>query len=432
MRWGREGPQIAECWISAQGGWYRKAPSRCVRLGANHEARQGLPVTETLPPASDSSKRLVSDPTKGRGSGSGSELPCPRGATSVRPSKIDGWLHEQHRRDRLQPVRAKWEARATRLNAAIGDLASENPWHRDLPPLKAKRAYAVARVARLSADLVPRLNWCGTESLPVACGCGYVGAKKTCRQWWLCGSCRARRAPTLEADIRRGLDRALQREVSAWGSEGGRGMKPQLVLLTLTQKHSGNLAADQQALAEGWRKLYKRMHEEHGAFPYAGVWEVTRGTDGLGHVHMHIACVWRYRDWGRIREQWLRACPSSSRLTFVAKRRDGKASSPSSVGKYLGKYLSKGADAGAFDPMLRAEVSAAFYNQRSVISSSYFFHRVEKCCSKCHERFRLVEEEKPDLLPRSIELNLYFHGLEPPSNDETNRVRIGAMSLIVT
>lgn len=381
-------------------------------------------MNQTLPPASDESKPLVSQPTKRQLLASGSELPCPRGATSVRPSKIDGWLHEQHRRDRLQPVRARWEARATGFNRAIGELTVENPWHPELPQLKARRAYAVARVARLSADLVPRLNWCGTESLPVACGCGFVGAKKTCRQWYLCGSCRARRAPQLEASIRRGLDRALSAEVNRWGAEGAPGMRPQLVLLTLTQRHSGNLSTDQTALAEGWRKLYKRMHEEHGQFPYAGVWEVTKGDDGQGHVHLHIACVWRYRDWKRIRLQWMRACPSSQRVTFVAKRRDRKASSPSSVAKYLGKYLAKGSDTASFTPTLRAEVSAAFYNQRSVLASSFFFVRIEKCCRKCNERYRLVEEPKPDFFdtfPRESTLNLYFHGLEPPSNAETNR-----------
>src|SRR5436853_3666235 len=101
-------------------------------------------------------------------------------------------------------------------------------------------------------------------------------------------------------------------------------MKPQIVLLMLSQEHSGDLAKDQQALAEGWRKLYKRMNEDDGWFPYVGVWEVTSGRDGLGHVHMHIACVWRYRDWKRVRAQWERACPSSQYLDIADKRRDGK------------------------------------------------------------------------------------------------------------
>jgi len=285
----------------------------------------------------------------------------------------------------------------------------------ELDKVLRQRAYAVARVARLTADIAPRLDGCGLESLAIACACGLVGAKKTCRQWWLCGDCRAKRTPTLGHDIRKGLDWALSAAVTEWGAQGGIGVRPQLVLMTLTTLHTGDLVADQTALAEGWRKLYKRMHEDHGACPYVGVWEVTPGKDGLGHVHIHLALVWRYRDWGRIREQWLNACPSSQYLTFVAKRKDGKASSAGSVAKYLSKYLAKGADLRAFTPHLRAEVSAAFYNQRSVLSSERFWRRVTKCCKKCHERYRLA--------PESITVDVWYP--VPVSKEHPNGWRFG-------
>jgi len=131
---------------------------------------------------------------------------------------------------------------------------------------------------------------------------------------------------------------------------------------------------------------------------------------------MHVALVWRYRDWSRIRDQWISACPSSQYVTFIAKRKDGKPSSPSSVAKYLGKYLSKGADLGGFNATMRADVSAAFYNQRSVLASLGFWLRIEKCCRTCRERFRLVELEAVSVFDRiaSGPLSLYFHGLEPP------------------
>ena len=286
-------------------------------------------MTETLPLGDDQiksvSKGTVSRPRIGR-----SDLRSPRGATSVRGRARSrdgkGWIDEQHRRDKLAPVREAWERRASRLNRELPDADAG-----EVDQLKRRRAYAVARVARLTCDIAPRLDACGVESLPIACACGMVGAKKTCRQWWLCFDCRAKRAPMLGRDIRKGLDAALTAELQSWGAAGGRGMRPQIVLLTLTQRHSGDVVADQAALADGWRKLYKRMHEDHGAFPYVGVWEVTKGSDGLGHLHMHVAVVWRYRDWSRVREQWLRACPTSQYLTMIAKRKDGKASSPSSV-----------------------------------------------------------------------------------------------------
>lgn len=314
--------------------------------------------------------------------------------------------------------------RASKLNGEL-ELARLGVRHlevADLEILRRRRAYAVARVSRLSADIAPRLDGCGSEFLPIACRCGLVGATQQCRQWWLCGECRAKRSPLLGQDIRRGLDAALRDAVDEWAREGGRGTKPAIVLLTLTQEHSGDLVADQGALAAGWRKLYKRMHDDHGRFDYVGVWEVTPGRDGLGHVHMHVAAVWRYRDWSRVREQWLRACPSSQYLDIKRKRRDGKASSAGSVSKYLGKYLSKGVESDKFTPYLRAEVSAAFYNQRSVITSAHFWRRLPKCCSKCQERYRLVIIERPLLAWRlpSITVEIFGHGLEPPSNRTTN------------
>jgi hypothetical protein len=319
---------------------------------------------------------------------------------------------------RLDPVRRRWERRTTELNESIAQAQLAAVPVEEIDRMKRQRAYAIARVARLAADIAPRLEACGVEGLPIACKCGLVGAKKTCRQWWLCGDCRARRTPTLGADIRKGLQLALEREVEAWGRSGGRGMKPQIVLVTLTQLHTGDLSTDQTALADGWRKLYKRMHDDYGAFPYVGVWEVTRGRDGLGHVHLHVAVIWQYRDWSRVREQWVRACPSSQYITFVAKRRDGKPSSPASVANYLGKYLSKGADVGNYGARLRAEVSAAFYNQRSVLTSRYFWRKHVKCCRVCQERYRLVEVEVPTFLESVANgaVHWVFHGLEPPSD----------------
>lgn len=370
-------------------------------------------MTHTLPQASDDSKNCkqandsVRKPADNFPARQGrSALGSPRGATSVRTPPV---VDEQHRLSRLAPIRAKWERKATDLNARIERTAHDDP---AMPRLQAQRKYAVARVARLNSGIRPRLESCGQEGLGIVCGCGPVGAKKTCRQWWLCTSCRARRSPQLGGDIRRGLEHALEQERAAWGRDGGRGMEPQIRLLTLTAAHTGDLMHDQREIAEGWRKLYKRMHEDTGEkFPYVGVWEVTPGTDGLGHVHLHVAVIWRWRDFWRIREQWERACPSS-RYLDIKKRKDGKASSPSSVGKYLGKYLSKGVDVNGFDATLRAEVSAAFYNQRSVLASLYFWKRYRKCCKKCGMGFRL--ETDAERTERMGEVIVRWFDANPP------------------
>jgi len=358
-------------------------------------------VTDTLPvdadrhkTVSETTKTFVSKITKSLRPTGRSGLGSPRGAKSVRTTKArydsGTWIDEGHRRERLTPVRVGWETKATNLNREIANLGPEAP---ELDELKRRRAYAVSRVAKLRGDIAPRLVECGVEPLAIVCGCGPVPARKTCRQWWLCADCRAKRTPSLTRDIRNGLKHALDNEVKEWGRNGGRGQAPQIFLLTLTQQHSGDLGVDQGAIAEGWRGLYKRLNEDNGKFPYVGVWEVTKGTDGKGHVHMHVAVVWRYRDWKRIRAQWETACPTSMYLDIKKRRKDGKDSSPSSVAKYLGKYLSKGADVGAFTPVLRAEVSAAFYNKHSVLTSKGFWRRLTKCCQKCMERYRLSTED---------------------------------------
>lgn len=405
-----------------------KRPPSALTPGGHYQQRRERRVIRnpSHTSTSDASPEKVGDATiPGRSPGP-SGLGSPRAATSVRhlptAETVAGFLDEGHRRNLLEPVRRRWERRATELNGAVMDRelgVAVDPDAEPIESLRRRRAYAVARCKRLRADVMPRVAECGTEHLPIACRCGLVGATVSCRQFWLCSTCRAKRTPALGSNIRRGLDRALSAEVEQWGREGGKGQRPQLILLTFTTKHSGNIGADHDAIATGWRKLYKRMHEEHGWFPYAGVWEVTPGWDGLGHVHLHVAAIWRYRDWKRIKAQWRRACPTSMVVDIAPRRKDKKDSTPASVANYLGKYLSKGADTSGFSPRMRAEISAGFYNQRAVITSERFWVKQPKCCPKCHDRYRLVEIELPTLAYRlpNIVLSLVFHGLEPPSND---------------
>jgi hypothetical protein len=156
-----------------------------------------------------------------------------------------------------------------------------------------------------------------------------------------------------------------------------------IVLVTLTLRHSGDLEVDRKALAGGWRRLYKSLHDEYGKFPYVGVWEVTPGADGKGHLHMHVAVVWPWRDWSHVRALWLRACPESERITFVAGRRDGRRSDPKSVANYLGKYLSKGIETIDYTPELRTRIVAASYNTRWVFTSRRFWITFVPLCQRC-------------------------------------------------
>lgn len=179
------------------------------------------------------------------------------------------------------------------------------------------------------------------------------------------------------ARIRAGLENAV--------ANAPRGHR--IVLITLTLAHSGDVECDRRELAEGWRKFYKSLHRRGwGRFPYVGVWEVTPGVDGLGHIHAHIAALWPWRDWSICRSLWLAACPRSERITFVAGRRDGHASTPKSCANYLGKYMSKGVDGVDFTRELRTRVVVGTYNTRWVFTSRRFWILFVPLCQGCQCR----------------------------------------------
>jgi hypothetical protein len=259
----------------------------------------------------------------------------------------------------MEPRRQKWQARAA---AGGSELAV---------------TYAVRRAAALARPYRTKLAGCGRRGLRVKCGCkGWRGVRLyTCRQHLLCGICRRARAKRLGQRVRAGLDAALVDS----------GPDRMLVLLTLTLQHSGDIEKDRRDLAEGWRRFYLALRRRWGKWPYVGVWEVTPGGDGLGHVHAHVAVVWPWRDWSVCRQLWLEACPQSTRITFVASRRDGRRSDPRSVANYLGKYLAKGMEAGEFSPELRSRVVAGLYNTRWLFSSRGFWQPFVPCCQACQQ-----------------------------------------------
>lgn len=277
-------------------------------------------------------------------------------ATTVSEPIVD----EQRWSQRTASHLAKWRARAD--DTALGGV---------------RRRYAGSRVAALQRPYSARSVGCGRKGVTLRCHCPGVRVIRPygCRQHLTCEICRRRRAKRLGSRIRAGLETAI----------GAAPAGSMIVLVTLTVRHSGDVVSDRRALADGWRGLYQRMHRRGwGRFPYVGVWEVTPGADGLGHVHAHLAVVWPWRDWGEVRELWLDACPQSERITFVAGRRDGRASDPRSVANYLGKYLAKGVQERGFDPVLRADVCAAAYQSRWVFTSRRFWIPWVPLCPGCN------------------------------------------------
>ena len=322
-----------------------------------------------------------------------SPLPCPE-TQQVSPGVDEGRYAQ-----RMAPVQALWADRARQTAAHEGLTARER-----------KHVYASRRAAALARPYGRRLQRCSRRGVVVKCGCR--GKRDVrwfgCRQHLTCGRCLRSRSKILGQRVRAGL------EAAAAAAPAG----TMLVLVTLTTRHSGDVAADRAAIATGWRRLYRALDKRGwGKFAYVGVWEVTPGDDGLGHVHAHVACFWPFRDWSVVRRMWMRACPTSERITFVARRRDGKASNPRSAANYLGKYLSKGMQTSDFSPELRADVLAASYQARWVFTSVRFWQPWVPACPGCglpSKRAQYVWHGTPceyierelDERPRQLELSI--------------------------
>jgi len=261
----------------------------------------------------------------------------------------------------MEPRVEKWKARA-----ALPDL----PWN--------LRTYAESRVRGIRRPLSERVARCNVRGVMLRCACRGRRTMKWygCRQHMVCSSCARARARRMTRRITEGLSAAVAR------AERGR----RLVLITLTLRHSGDVAQDRKDLSDGWRGLYKALRRRGLAFDYAGVVEVTPGEDGLGHVHMHIVALWPWISFKMVRDLWLAACPRSERITFVGKRRDGRRSTAKSAAKYIGKYVSKGVQSADFTPELRADVLAAMYQARMVFTSQGFWQPFEPKCTSCNTR----------------------------------------------
>jgi hypothetical protein len=266
--------------------------------------------------------------------------------------------------------------------------------------------YASRRVASLDRDITPKLRGCNRVVFPLACRCpsSRSWGVYTCRQTWLCSVCRKARARKIAGKVEAALEARViaEQERARAGAFGFGGFRSdiRIVLVTLTVKHSGDVDADRTRILEGWQNVRKRYHDEWGKFPSVLVWEVTPGTDGLGHVHAHVACVWPWRDYGRIGRWWYAGTHGgrdpgtnnrTSRINFGSGFRTKnqprnvpkQPTTPRSMARYLAKYLSKGADSSAFSDELTARVSAAFYNQRSIVTSHRFWLPRDLICPCC-------------------------------------------------
>jgi hypothetical protein len=255
-------------------------------------------------------------------------------------------------------------------------------WHgeveRAAPEWYERRADALAR------PLEERLRECGLDGVTVACACGRRSVKVRCGQRWLCRDCQKR----TYARLRSRLARAMKAHLAAAqrARAHGRGQARRPVLMTLTTRHSGDLAADRERIGTTWRRTRQWMHKRVGKFVYALVWEVTPGRDALGHVHAHVVTLLPWVDFRATIGEVKRASGGECSMDFQS-----AAKTVRSLVGYLAKYATKGVQVADFSAELAARVLDATYAKRAVSASRAFWLPEPPCaCKACGEPWRVV------------------------------------------
>jgi hypothetical protein len=318
------------------------------------------------------------------------------------------------------------DARARRYTRLIRDWCPEAaPRLRVVLSRACEWAQHRAQAMRMRrADVV---DACGKRWRSVECGCGTRDTRVMCEQPQLCDECRRKHAMVWRKRIVAGLQSGLSKERSRYWRTPRyrrRGMIPGIYLITLTGPHSGDLASDRDAMGKAVRVLLKHAQWRGWWRTYALTWEATNGTDGLGHLHCHLAVIsgWVPYTTSQVEsndaEAW---CPARrkvdakgrvryERKTAMAKKRRGlfevwRAALPGalvldvrppgnekdpafSAGNYLAKYVTKGVEPSEFSGTKAGELLVAFAGRRKVSTSEGFWIPPITACECCGEDYR--------------------------------------------
>lgn len=309
--------------------------------------------------------------------------------TSVTATEsLGNWLDdfEWSWRKSIEPEQKKWRARR------------REAWRRRQHD---KHDYAKARERSLMVDPVSRLTKCGEFALWVKCGCRRVRVEVGCRQKWLCEPCRKRYYSRMRRRVLKAAGALTARAPAGWS----------WVMLRLSVRHSGDVAADRARLTLGWKRLRQWAHKRIGKFAFHAVHEVTPGRDGAGHHHAHVIALWPTTKragsmwWGDVRSEWQRAVQDPGAELDLQVARKGVRG----AAHYAAKYASKGVDVGDFPPVLAGHVIASNYGKRCQSASVGFFRAVApEPCKCCGDLFAL--ESRPEPL-RSVAPDLIWYGL---------------------
>jgi hypothetical protein len=218
------------------------------------------------------------------------------------------------------------------------------------------------------------------------------------------------------------MDAHLTAERRSWNR---RGMLPGIYMITFTMPHSGSIPRDREAMYKAFRSLSKVANARAWWRTYALTWEVTPGTRGDGHVHMHMAVISSWIPYDELREAWQAAMPGAIQPDVQAPRRRS-SSAVQSAADYLAKYVTKGVDPSVFTGGKAAELLVAFRGQRRVSTSRHFWkpnRDRETTCPTCGERHRALGAPQglASVLPG---VKLHPHGLWDRRRWEQTSLRV--------
>jgi len=219
---------------------------------------------------------------------------------------------------------------------------------------------------------------CGKRKRRIRCGCGIREIPVGCDQLALCPTCSKQHWRRWRKRITRAMDAHLTHARRSWNR---RGMLPGVYLITFTMPHSGCIVSDRARMGEAWRTLTKSAHREQWWGAYALTWEVTPGTAGDGHVHMHAAVISSWVPYEKLREGWQAAMPGSIQPDVSAPKRSRKPAQ--SAADYLAKYVTKGVDPAVFTGQKAGELLVAFRGKRRVSTSVGFWRPTRDRDTRC-------------------------------------------------
>jgi hypothetical protein len=307
------------------------------------------------------------------------------------------WRVRTH--DELQRLdrRARTQRRAARRAGAgateaytAGDAAAGGRLAVERVRLARSAEWAEHRAQAMALPRAEVVAACGERWRTVACGCGRSEVKVGCEQIQLCQRCARVHWRRWRRRITRAMDAHVRAARAAWfGARRrgeGHGKPPGVYLVTLTIGHSGSIAQDRERMARAWRKLTKIANREHWWGAYALTYEVTPGTAGDGHVHIHLAAVSSWIPYDRLHEVWRQL--TGAVVLDVSAPRSARCQS---AADYLAKYVTKGVQPSVFTGQKAGELLVAFRGKRKVTTSKEFWTPTrdrEARCKRCGEPHR--------------------------------------------